>query len=83
MRTDNPATETIADLEMQIKRTYGTSHRTMSFLINSYDVHGRDSGYWTWAIAMVLVFIVNLVRYMLWSNTQAKYTERFERVRSD
>ena len=31
----------------------------------------------------LVVFIVNLVRYMLWSNTQAKYTQSFERVRSD
>lgn len=68
---------------MQIKRTYGTSHRTLSFLINSFNVHGRPAGYWTWAVAVVIIFFINLARYALSSLEQTKYTKKFERVRSD
>jgi hypothetical protein len=44
----NPATATVAEVEMQFFRTYGTAHRTAGVLLNTFSATGRESGYWLW-----------------------------------
>ena len=68
---------------MQIYRSYGTSHRTVSLAVNSYDVHGRSSEYYTWAFGVFLCFLGNAFRFGRSSWRQGRYRSLYHRVRSD
>lgn len=79
----NPEFETVADLELQIKRTPGTSHRTVSASVYSYSFYGRPGSYSTWSLGVILCFLIHLVQYGLSTWRQAKFTASYRRVRSD
>ena len=79
----NPHTETVVDLEVQIRRTFGTSHRTVSASLYSYAFYGRDSGYYQWGGAVILCFIVHCILYLVSSWRSSKFTASYKRARSD
>ncbi len=79
----NPQSETVADVEIQIYRAYKTSHRTVSLVVNSYNVRGRGGEFYAWAFAVFLCFLGNAFRFGRSSWRQGRYRSLYHRVRSD
>ena len=79
----NPATKTVAEVELQISRTYGTSHRKASVLINTFAATGRSTGYWLWGSAICCCFIVSLAQHARTAWAVVRYRSVYRRVPSD
>eukprot|EP01052_Picozoa_sp_SAG31_P015054 SAG31_NODE_956_length_10790_cov_34.583107_7_plen_238_part_00 len=79
----NPVTETVADLELQISRTFGTSHRTVSASVYSYSFYGRDSSYSLWGVAIILCFAAHCALYGAAAWRASKFSAAYRRTRSD
>ncbi len=70
-------------MEIQLRRTHGSSHRTVGGQMGTYRVSGFTASYYAWGILLLCCFFFSIYRFGRASVQRMRYFKKFRRVRSD
>jgi hypothetical protein len=79
----NPHLELANWMEIQFRRTHGTSHRTVGGQMATYRLSSFPASYYVWGFLLVLCFFSSIFSYGRGTVKRARYFKKFRRVQSD
>ena len=70
-------------MELQLRRTHGTSHRTVGGNLGTYSVSGFPATYYFWGFLTIVCFFSSIVSYGRGTVQRIRHFKKFRRVQSD